>query len=1337
MNIRLSVLAITLLATALTSLSQETREILHDENIESPVISSDISNSKVNCIAEDRRGFIWIGTFRGLNRFNGYEYRQYYFTGEESSIPNNQVHCIMEDSLGRLWIGTSDGVCIYQDDDTFKTIPIRSSSYRVVQLFTDASGAVYLNNSTSVCKYDEDKEYFEEIIQGNESNIPSAFTPSTFITEDNELWCVDVNCIRKINLASCQVRDSIPTLYYPPYINHDAEGGHIFISYTGYTLTFDTVKGKFEPLPAFLNHPEFKNAAIKNIIHTKSGYYIINTEKHGLFVYDSNNDKLMAQGSNGFPFRAPQYRVNVMFEDSRGNIWIGYQDQGIEFISSRSALFTNAHISSLLGQKSVTSVACDRNRNLFMATLSDGLFMYNLDTGAFRSIDINALVGQPSDMKLDIQYLLVDKKNHLWMASTLDVSEFSIENGIIKRLNKHDIFMPMYICDAGENGIYVSSAFNYIVNLRNGERSEIRPFSRPGMSFIPCIESNGKGKVLAGAFSNNMSWIDTETGKCEDADIKQADWKQCIRTATFIPTDFLCDKEGNYWIGTVANGLLKYIPVKRTAMRIPGAPCSDICAIEDDAKGRLWISSMHGMSCYDPSSESFTNYYAENGIGGNQFCDRSSCKTPDGMIVFGGTHGITIFNPNNVSATEPMPIYFEDLKIDNKIVRPSRKGPVTKSLMELPQITLRWRENSFGITFAALEYHEEHSAQYSYRMKGYDKDWIEAGNRREAFYSRIPAGRYTFEVKLEGSGFSETAASIPVRVKTPVAFAWWMQLIYFIFIISTIIYISYTLRKRHKVAEALEAAEREKEQEKKIRQMNMRFFANISHEFRTPLTMISGPVSQLKESPGLRESDRNLLAIVQRNVRRMLRLVNQMLDFNKFENNMLKFKVANVDITSQLNYLADIFSVSAEEKNIRFVTRGLEDSLMVWADEDKVDKICWNILSNAFKFTSPGGKIEFSLDMVQGDGIDNGFAKISVKDTGPGIPEDKMQHIFERYFQIEHNLGEHTFGSGIGLNFAQGLAHMHHGEITVKNVTEGTGSEFSFIFPANESAYTEDEKAKKDSGRTPSFVQLSHKADSLKKAQLSDGKRYTALVVDDDVDVAYYLKELLSSEFKVVTRFDAETAYNAMREENPDIVLSDVVMRGKTGFELCRQIKEDLELSHIPVILLTAKADMNNQIEGLNTGADAYVSKPFDPEYLKALIYSMLRNREKVKKILNQSTQTDKIAEDAISPQDKAFMTSFYNLLEKELSNPEIDIQMMSEMLKMSRTKFYYKVKGLTGENPGTFFKRYKLNRAAELILEGKYTFSEIADMTGFSTPAHFSTSFKKEFGVAPSQYKK
>lgn len=537
--------------------------------------------------------------------------------------------------------------------------------------------------------------------------------------------------------------------------------------------------------------------------------------------------------------------------------------------------------------------------------------------------------------------------------------------------------------------------------------------------------------------------------------------------------------------------------------------------------------------------------------------------------------------------------------------------------------------------------------------------------------------------------------------------------------------------------------------------MNMNFFANVSHEFRTPLTMIAGPMQQLVQDKSFSARHHHLFGIMQQSVERMLRLVNQMLDFNKFENGARPLAVRQQDVTAMLRRYVDMFRVEANEKGLTLTDFGLEEDVIAWVDADVIDKVTCNLLSNAIKYNNPNGTIEFAFDVVNRSLVQTDFniadsdlseqyLRIDVADTGQGIPEEQLERIFERYYQLDSkHHGQYNFGTGIGLYYARALAQLHHGYLKAFHRPDSRqGTLFSMLIPTAREVYSDSEIL---SGATTDQRTLFPSSQSVQVLKEENNKaidpeeqesRQTILVVDDDVDVTRYLRALLGSDYNIVCQFSADAAYAAMQDAAPDMVLSDVSMPGRDGYSLCRQIKEDLQICHIPVILVTAKAATGDQVEGLNSGADAYVTKPFDPIYLHALIKSLFENRERQRRLLSDATEANAEIQSTLSAPDQAFMKELYQLMEKELDNPELDILRLTDMMKISRTKFYYKVKGLMGENPAAFFKRYKLNRAAELLKSGKHTIAEVAFMTGFSSASSFSNAFKKHFGVSPSDYK-
>lgn len=1315
-------------------------------------ISNILSNQKVSSFAEDAQGHIWIGTFRGLNKHGVHEYHQYFSTDDSLSLPDNQINDIFRDSRGRLWIATVNGVCLYTDKDNFKEIPIPITNKNGYQLLEDKEGRIFLNMIAHLAVYNPDKQCFEIPITNFDPQ--RRYHLRCHIDNSNNLWAISPHCLRRYNTSSLKLLDSIPTPQpiYSSYLKHN---GELWLGARNKLQVFNTRTRKYLNTPtAIENHPLLSHSTVIYIHPYDNNSLLFNTTKNGLFIYNSADSTVIHQDESNFPFEAPRFRISRMFTDSQKNLWIGSIDQGYTVSYSYQKRFNNNnYLRQCVENKSVVSLVTDQKQNLWIATMNDGIYVYNTVTKNITQFKLQDFF--PNEIEDVSPYqLFIDRNDNLWIAASPNkVLCCTYQEGKLRITEEHHIAGAMSFTQDRNNTIWIGTNTEYIFARRTGEQTfssiQLYPIL---FTFIPGLLPQANGKILVAAFMHPMLEIDPDTWVTNQVTISDNDWQKSIERSVFIPTAIEQDSRGDIWIGTVTNGLLHYDPKTKRMSPVKGTSCLDISSIEEDAQGNIWISTQFGLNKYDRTVNQFTHYYATDGIGGNQFYDRSSCKLDDGTLVFGGTHGLTFFNPIDVDMRHNIPLLFEDLKIHNRLIKPVTGGNIDKHLSYNPDIKLAYNQNGFSISFSALDYCEYERVHYYYKLEGFDNYWIDARNNREAYYANLPAGCYTFKVRITNNdrNIVEAENSITVTVEPAPWRTWWAYTLYLLLAAGVVFLFLRALYRIRLEKEQARRAEQEKEQEQRVNKMNMSFFANVSHEFRTPLTMISGPVTQLCESPEIDGNNKKLLHIVQQSVNRMLRLVNQLMDFNKLENDTLKLKVKRTDVVTELKRIMEIFNVNAQSKDISLITTGIEDSFLMWLDADKIDKITTNLLSNALKFTPRGGKIEVNFDVITGEEARQAFRipqeqtfaqyiKLEVADTGIGIPEEQTERIFERYYQLNNqSVGSYNWGTGIGLYYARSLAHLHHGLLKAGNRTDGQGAVFTLILPTSDEAYSPEERDNEQQEQGKAYpLQTETQTDaSTHDEEEEDDNLKKILVVDDDTEVAHYLKVLLSPTYRVICRFNAEDAFKAVNEEAPDLVLSDVVMPGTDGYTLCRKIKEDLQLCHTPVILVTAKANMEDQVEGLNTGADAYVTKPFDPTYLQALIQSQLKNREKVRALLGRNTQTDAIADDVLSPQDNAFMTELYSLMENELSNPELDISHMTELLKISRTKFYYKVKGLTGENPSSFFKTYKLNRAAELIKEGKYSISEIADMTGFSTHSYFSKAFKKQFGIAPSEYK-
>lgn len=1310
------------------------REQISDGDAAKSIMASGLSNYFIYDIEEDTCGQIWFAAFRGLNRFDSRDFYHYFADiADTLSLPHDQIRDLIVDRKGRLWVGTVNGLSRYTDKDDFYRHPGLRTGL-ISQMVHGPDSIIYINVDSSLKALDVTTDSIETLLDKIE--LEGTFYPKMIVDASKRLWIVGRKSMIRYDFDSRSIADSIPI---PGAVDNSFMlGNEILLACAPQSLIFNPDNKSFRHLPEPLaKHPRFGKASITYILPYEDGAYLIQTASDGLFLYNPADSTLIHQDDSGFPFDAPEFKVSTIFCDSRKNIWFGGLDQGYAAHYRYLDRFNNDNrLRSLLAGKSVLSADYDSDNNLWMATRNDGVYVYSSANGSVRHFKIEDFAPSKPGKDVYVNFVMADSKGNIWLSITdneVYKCRFDWKNGL-RNITRYPLWTAMEMFEDSEGTIWAGTAMQYVGYLPEGadEFKYMQVFD--GYCFIPSISQIDDDRVVVAGFNQPLKTIDIHSKEIALLPVSTEPESFLKRTA-FIPTDVLV-RGDSIWIGTVGNGLLLYNKQDSTITNIEGATCNDISAIRADHNGNLWVSSLYGLSHYDVHSGKYTHYFDADGVGGNQFYDRSSAGASDtNLLVFGGTHGLTSLNPDNVTRPVEAPLMFENLKVNNRIIRPGKNSPIDKALSHRPDVKLKSDQNTFAISFVAVDFSENPREAYEYMLEGVDRSWVQSSQRHEASYSNVSPGDYVFRVRLAGSEGRPGEISLRISVARPAWLSWWAIMIYVLAGIALSGFCIYFIMKIRAEQRAKMAAVREKEQERRINDMNMRFFANVSHEFRTPLTMISGPIKQLESSTDISDDDRKLLAIAQTNVNRMLKLVNQMLDFNKLENDTLRLEVEQTDIVALLRDVTMSFALAAKYKQLDFTTFGLEDSYVTTVDTDKIVKIYCNLLSNALKFTPRGGSIKVVFDIEEH--ADGQRMLIKVENTGNRIPDDQLDKIFNRYYQLESNRNQSAdyTGSGIGLYYARALANLHHGSLMAVQ-PEFEGACFVLSLPAHD-VYTPDEH-RRDHTQVDSYPIEENKVYEDEGEECSadpDSETNVILVVDDDIQVANYLKVLLSPVYSVVTMFDAESALNWLAENRPALIISDVVMPGMDGYEFCRRIKSDLDLCHIPVLLVTAKASVENQVEGFNAEANAYITKPFDPVLLLSLIGSLLSNRDKARQIAMTSTRIEDVEPEIMAQQDSAFLSELYQLMEKELSNTELDINNISRLMRMSRTKFYYKVKGLTGETPAVFFRTYKLNRATELIAEHRYTLSEIADRTGFSTLSHFSRSFKKQFGVAPSDY--
>ena len=1278
-------------------------------------ISEELSSQRISCFLEDAHGYVWMGTERGLNRFNGYEYKQYlYNKADTASLCASIVTTLFEDSRGRIWVGTMDGICRYEGDNRFRRYAIHDEEATVSQILEASDGTILVNMVRRLYAYNPDREQVEVLIDG--LTPANQFRNRSFLDAADRLWSITPDQVSCYNIHTCQKVKDMPLSIDVEYSEMLPDGSIWLFGRKGKALV-DTETMALEAFPAAA-----ESLPTASDLEILDGLTYINTPSE---IYLWDGEKLTSGEDYRFPYAiAPEIRqrATVLFIDSKNNLWLAGNRGGFTIQNPKPSIYntSDALFTHIGGFPVLSGYKDDHNRFWFLSD-SDILHVYYPDEGFTDILTIKPFMSR-AGQQID-QEILVDKQDRVWLRLDGRLLELRYHPGQadvpghLSFVREHNYLegRVMSMAEAEDGSIYAGVGLSYLYKLE-GERFREIPFAKNLTNAFFGMKVLTDGRLAIGSFKANPLIYDPQTGAIEVIPI----WEDPI------PQDFcysfLETKGGDLWICTRSSGLIRYHTGEPTVKRFLDLPFLGCADILEDRHGNLWVSTENGLSRLNSEGTLIGGYHKEDGLGGNQFIYHTAVYGFSGRLIFGGQHGLTIVNPDIYQPTVKRNLVFEELFIGSNVLAPAPGTALPEALSRNPEVKLGHRNNHFSVSFIDLNPGGEENAHYFSKLEGLDKEWTDIGSNRRAYFNNVPAGHYVVKVRIARSDQQvvEAEESFPLTVLPAPWATWWAKLLY-VLVAGIALWQAWAARRRIVAErEAKEKAAFEKEQEQRVNDMNMRFFANISHEFRTPLTMISGPVGLLEKTDYLKPQEHKLVDTIKWNAARMLKLVNQLMDFNKLENDALRLKVSRQDLVALTEQTLAMFRITMAEKHITLQTEGLEDTLPAVIDPDKVDKVLTNLLSNAVKYTPEDGTIGVKLD-TDGEKI-----TFEVSDNGPSIPEDQLERIFERYFQVENH---HNYGTGIGLYFARRLMGLHHGSIHAENLPQGV--KFVVEFPAKD-IYKPEEHVEIQQMQQVLFP-VGESAESVTQEHEN-----TILLVDDDSGIVNYLKLLLSPTYNILYAYNAEDALKQLEEHRPDLILSDVAMPGMDGYEFCRRIKADAEICHLPVILVTAKTTTDEQIAGLNTGADAYVTKPFDPEYLQALIRSQLENRERIRGIIANATTTEEIQEaqaDALNQQDKALMDRLYAIMEEELSNEELNINKFTEMMYMSRTKLYYKIKGLTGETPNAFFKKYKLNRAAEMLRSGNHNVSEVSDLTGFSSPTVFTRNFRAQFGMTPTEY--
>jgi signal transduction histidine kinase/ligand-binding sensor domain-containing protein/DNA-binding response OmpR family regulator len=1305
-------------------------------------VSPQISYLNVRSFCQDSAGYMWIATLHGLNRYNGYEFFRYFHDATDStSLDHDQVFSVYFDSSRRLWVGTLGGVDRYDFlNDRFIRYKNKANLNYLTTInsfFEDHTGRIWLATHQGPGWIDTEHQEFHL----SPDYLYSVL--SLWEDEANRLWM-------GTHLGMVEYGNDSVRAHYPLPDNRQITSqvyidpqGRWWLGTNAGLCWFDPLSRSFVPAPAScLEHPKLRKTRVNFITEIDRMQLLIGTESQGIFLYDMFSQTLQP----GEPWqlnRMDSREFLACTVDRESNVWLASYDKGFTVWNKSLAYFNADHkLSDMVNDKFVTRIVEDRYGNLWVSTRYHGLFVYRVsgDISVYNANNSAWFEGDESP----IESLFIDSRNRIWigMADRLIAGVLSPDGHITRVSRKNMNYVRMMKEDKAGN--LWAGTWEGLYRIKNKHTPSERIERVSSIANIPDLCILDSGDILFSAYGKGIFRLPAGDSIPEILDAPEA----ALDVMRYCVTLF-GDSQERIWFGSYLNGCLcRSKDGYRVYTKNDGLPSNNILCFQEDLRGNIWMSTSHGISYLNFTDTIFTTYTKSDGMPGNQYHEKGGMKHSDGRIFFTGNHGLTFFYPlKTLSKKRPPSIRLEDLKILNRSVLPGQdNGVLPVNIAYTRRITLNHRQSNFSLDYTGIDFLSPDKLTYACKLEGFDEDWNKVGNFRRASYSNLPAGKYTFMVKAINSEGVESTQ--PAKLQITIQSAPWFSLpawILYVCVFFSIVFILFRQSLKMKMNRSLlEIEHNEREREREVSEMKMHFFTNISHELRTPLTLISAPLEQLLTLNPSDKTGMRLLDTISRNVQSMLRLINQLLDFRKMENGILDLQVQQEDLIRCIRNILDVFVFPAEKKQIHLYYTPHSPEFVLWVDMDKLEKILHNLLSNALKHTPEKGTVTVTTNLLTyreailkyagiSGNAEYSYMEITVSDTGPGVPEDKLKELFIRYGQISGPPGfkPDYGGSGIGLHYTKRLVEIHKGRIEAKNKPEG-GMSFSFILPTGD-IYRENEiKANQEV-----ITVADCKKNDAAIASQGREKPYTILIIEDNAELMDFICNLLTADYELLTATDGEKAWNIVQETLPDLILSDVLMPGISGYKFCAKIKNDPAFCHIPVILLTAKSTPTDQIEGLEQGADAYICKPFHVDYLLLTIKNLFMMRDRLRQYYSTpQTKEETPVPVRLNAYDRKFMDKMMLLLEKELDNPEFNVDAIGRELGFSRTAFYRKIKGLTDMTPIDFLRSYRLRRAAEMLQQNEGSLTDVSEKTGFSSYSYFSKSFRKHFGVTPKNYK-
>ena len=1293
-------------------------------------INNGLSQNTVHAILQDKQGFMWFGTKDGLDRYDGISFQT--FMKESGTLGNNFVTSLYEDAQGQIWIGTDVGIYVYSPQTerverfTKKSNLNTGIDCTIKQVTGDKDGGIWIvTQSQSIFYYNPKDSRLTNCLSNKTGELKFDNPGQIYFDSDNACW-LDLH---DGNLYFS--KDKLETLI--PVFSKDEElplqGDYICkllpgpynCVYVGSVTGLKEVNLTNKTVRTLLSKDESgDDIYVREIAFYSDDELWVGTES-GLYIYNLRTEKVThLRNVNGDSYSISDNAIYSICKDREGGMWIGSYFGGVNYYPKQYTYFDKIYPRTQTDEmgKRVREFCADPDGTLWIGTEDKGLFHYYPATGVIEQF-------KHPDIYHNVHGLCLDG-DYLWVGQfAKGLSRIDLKSHAVKHYSNvpNDIFS---ICRTTSGKLWLGTTTGLF--CYHPETDQFESIPELTWIFIYNIKEDKQGNLWLATYVDGVYKRNVRTGEWEHYMHDEAD-------PTSIPSNKVLsvfeDSRNQLWFTTQGGGFCRFDPDNKTFIRYDskiGLPSNVIHRIEEDEKGLFWITTNKGLVHFNPKTSHFKVYTVANGLLSNQFNYQSSYKAKSGRIYFGSINGFISFEPSVFVDNDFLaPVVITDFMLFNKKVMVGEKGsPLQQSITLSDYLELRSDQNSFSFSVAALSYQSPGMNILLYKLEGYDSEWY-AANKSPITYSNLPYGTYTLKVKGANSAgiWNPDVRTLKIRILPPFYLSVWAYIIYVVLLLVALFATVFYFRKRsaQKHQRAMEKFEQEKERE--LYASKIDFFTNVAHEIRTPLTLIKSPLESVLADKELSEDVKMELEIMDQNAERLLNLTNQLLDFRKTENKGFKLNPMKCNIGSIIQSVYKRFTTLAKQKGIDLQVEIPEGEWWAFVDKEALTKILSNLFTNALKYAETYAHLYLSMDEIGKE------FTVTISNDGKIIPIEMRENIFRPFVQYRDGK-DIVPGTGIGLALARSLAELHQGTLVMNQ--DLTCNCFILSIPIQYQTVLDmqqedrDEKFRYTEGDIEENEMQVIASDKEKKEVVS------ILVVEDNKDMLAFVARQLSPLYRVLTAENGTEALKVLECEYVNLVISDIMMPEMDGLELCEYLKSNLEYSHIPVILLTAKTTLESKIEGLEQGADAYIEKPFSVEYLRVNVANLLSNRERLRRRFIESpfVKADTMA---LTKADEAFIQKLNGYVSQHLDDTDLVIEDMAEAMNMGRSNFYRKLKGVLDMSPNEYLRLERLKKAAQLLRDGEYGIVEISYMVGFNSPSYFSNCFKKQFGVLPKDF--